>query len=778
MITLYEGITTTSSPATFTSMPYPLVDAIDCTVTEERNGQFSLVMRYPIGGTYWTKIIPDAIIMADPRPNADPEPFRIYEIEQVIDGVVTARANHIVYDLDGIGPVSIAAITENWTNLDDFISSVNTNWFQYLNRCFRLENDGLTSTSSIPQGTGVMQTLWSVIGYVANAFNAELKYEWVNGVCVITFCAARGVQKPTVISYGVNLVGLDRKLYTGDLYSSVCAYYSKDNDLVYGYANTSYTARERILFVNVTDKFASVPTQEEIDAEAANYVATHDFNPSSDLSVDFVPMENTTEYSVPSVPALSDGTPYAYRPSGGSLALGIRNRETDSLIGGTVAWNQICDNDFVNHYAKTGSPTVTKSGDTTTITVGDANALVYLKGAYRSLFAQIGHKLLVFFKGYDATNKGNSKVKFSFVSSATTGSTRDYEFQSDSFIYSSIADVYGFGIYFTNVTSGDSVSFDGVSVINLTAMFGSTIADYVYTLESGTAGAGIAWLKRYGFFSNNYYPYHATTLESVNTSAHVMRDSSDSIIGNYPLDPDLQLRGILKKDASNNLYYDGDTYAADGTVMRKYGTMTLDGVTSGRKFTGAWGSTNNGYAVYWSGVLNKRTDVICDRFVYSSLGYSTAPLYSFVGGSGSLTTWTFVLPSTVTTLAEANQWLESNPTTFVYNLATPTAETADAYTNPQVVDSSGTEQYVDAAYTAGTRDFEMPVGHYTEYTFAPEDTALYLCDTATVDASLIGVTATAKCVKVIYNVLTDKYDKVTVGTVQADIVDTILKLGE
>lgn len=699
MITLYEGITTTSSPATFTSMPYPLVDAIDCTVTEERNGQFSLVMRYPIGGTYWTKIIPDAIIMADPRPNADPEPFRIYEIEQVIDGVVTARANHIVYDLDGIGPVSIAAITENWTNLDDFISSVNTNWFQYLNRPFLLANDGLTSTTTIPQGTGVMQTLWAVIGYVANAFNAELKYEWENGVCVITFCAARGVQKPTVISYGVNLVGLDRKLYTGDLYSSVCAYYSKDNDLVYGYANTSYTARERILFVNVTDKFASVPTQEEIDAEAANYVATHDFNPSSDLSVDFVPMENTTEHSVPSVPALSDGTPYVYRPSGGSLDLGIRNRETDSLIGGTVAWNQL---------VQTNSTSVTVPS---------------------------GHKYLSRINGTNA-----------------------------------IA-----------ISNGSAISInDGTkdNVFDLTAMFGSTIADYAYTLESGTAGSGIAWLKRYGFFSNDYYPYHAATLESVNTSAHVMRDSSDAIIGNYPLDPDLQLRGILKKDASNNLYYDGDTYSADGTVTRKYGTMTLDGVTSGRKFTGAWGSTNNGYAVYWSGVLNRRTDVICDKFVYSNLGYSTAPLYSFVGGSGSITTWTFVLPSTVTTLAEANQWLESNPTTFVYNLATPTTESADPYTNPQVVDSSGTEQYVDAAYTAGTRDFEMPVGHYTEYTFVPEDTALYLCDTATVDASLIGVTATAKCVKVIYNVLTYKYDKVTVGTVQADIVDTILKLWE
>lgn len=296
MITLYDGITTTTSPATFTGLPFPLNDVIDCTVTEERNGQFSLAMRYPIGGAYWAKIIPDAIIMASPRPNADPEPFRIYEIEQVIEGVVTARANHIVYDLDGLGPFSISAITEYWTNLDDFISSVNTGWFQYRNMCFLLVNDGLTSTSTIPQGTGVMQTLWAVIGYIANAFNAELKYEWVNGVCVITFCAARGVQKPTIISYGVNLVALDRKLYTGDLYSSVCAYYNNANDLIYGWANTPYTARERTLFVNVTDKFNSVPTQEEIDAAAQEYVDTHDFNPLSDLSVEFVPLQNTTDY--------------------------------------------------------------------------------------------------------------------------------------------------------------------------------------------------------------------------------------------------------------------------------------------------------------------------------------------------------------------------------------------------------------------------------------------------------------------------------------------------
>lgn len=46
---------------------------------------------------------------------------------------------------------------------------------------------------------------------------------------------------------------------------------------------------------------------------------------------------------------------------------------------------------------------------------------------------------------------------------------------------------------------------------------------------------------------------------------------------------------------------------------------------------------------------------------------------------------------------------------LVYELATPTTETADPFTDPQIVDDWGTEEYVD------TRDVPMPVGHDTLY---------------------------------------------------------------
>ena len=46
---------------------------------------------------------------------------------------------------------------------------------------------------------------------------------------------------------------------------------------------------------------------------------------------------------------------------------------------------------------------------------------------------------------------------------------------------------------------------------------------------------------------------------------------------------------------------------------------------------------------------------------------------------------------------------------LVYELATPTTETADTFENPQLVDNWGTEEYTDS------REVQIPVGHITKY---------------------------------------------------------------
>ena len=57
-----------------------LSDAISCTVTEERNGQYELHMEYPAGGVHAADILNSRIIYAVPADNRDPQPFRIYRV--------------------------------------------------------------------------------------------------------------------------------------------------------------------------------------------------------------------------------------------------------------------------------------------------------------------------------------------------------------------------------------------------------------------------------------------------------------------------------------------------------------------------------------------------------------------------------------------------------------------------------------------------------------------------------------------------------------------------
>lgn len=50
---------------------------------------------------------------------------------------------------------------------------------------------------------------------------------------------------------------------------------------------------------------------------------------------------------------------------------------------------------------------------------------------------------------------------------------------------------------------------------------------------------------------------------------------------------------------------------------------------------------------------------------------------------------------------------------------------------------------------------------------------VYLCDTVNVEFPELGVSATAKCIKTVFNVLTDKYDKLELGSARSNLATTI-----
>lgn len=119
----------------------------------------------------------------------------------------------------------------------------------------------------------------------------------------------------------------------------------------------------------------------------------------------------------------------------------------------------------------------------------------------------------------------------------------------------------------------------------------------------------------------------------------------------------------------NQTVYGGTLDMATGVLTVDRKMVTLDGVE--KKFRGTWGATNNGYAVYWNDDIPRDSSAISNRFVASRFGVDNMPLGSFVGNSGVIGTWTFILPSSITSKNEADAWLVENPTTIVYHLTIP-----------------------------------------------------------------------------------------------------------
>ena len=78
--------------------------------------------------------------------------------------------------------------------------------------------------------------------------------------------------------------------------------------------------------------------------------------------------------------------------------------------------------------------------------------------------------------------------------------------------------------------------FSGVKLMyqlfDLTQMFGSTIADYIYSLEQSQAGAGVAWFKK--LFPADYYPYSEPTIISSQTDRVDVASADGTITQQIP----------------------------------------------------------------------------------------------------------------------------------------------------------------------------------------------------------------------------------------------------
>lgn len=174
----------------------------------------------------------------------------------------------------------------------------------------------------------------------------------------------------------------------------------------------------------------------------------------------------------------------------------------DKVCGKSVVLNQLVEHG--NFDAISGWTGGTVSGNVLTIT-GTSDGTMNL-ALYLDMNIPSGHKTLAMCDVY-CGSANIARIRFQFNSLSTVSVSAN--------TWTSVGQI---GISDTsmrvgvqmNGIKGETYKYRNFVCFDLTAMFGTTIADYIYSLEQANAGAGVAWFKK--LFPKDYYPYSEPTI--------------------------------------------------------------------------------------------------------------------------------------------------------------------------------------------------------------------------------------------------------------------------
>ena len=272
----------------------------------------------------------------------------------------------------------------------------------------------------------------------------------------------------------------------------------------------------------------------------------------------------------------------------------------------------------------------------------------------------------------------------------------------------------------TNVR-GESIKISGLT----NGASGTLILEYIFFDKNGSALAykdvtnqtiDYTLPDNVGVCTARLYIYSGKTYDHIKCKPMIRLSSIEDATYEpyseltYPTSP-IDLRGLYKLDANNNLYADGDVYNADGSVSRKYGIVDLGSLTYQYNSQSAY--------FYTSDVTLRKygSGVICISSLYTDLGDKSASDMATVANMSMASNDNSILikfKNTSYTDPSAFKTAMSG-VYLIYELATPTTESTTPFTSPQSLDNVTLEEYLDS------RDYPLPVGHITNYMGASDE---------------------------------------------------------
>ena len=276
------------------------LEAISCTVNEERNGLFELEMTIAQDALHADAIEMQSIIMAKVPDKQNLQAFRVYKITKPVGGVFAVYAQHISYPLSFI-PVMPFAITASSSACNATLQAMITNAVETCPFTFTTD---VTTVSSYKQTApaSIRSRLGGVEGSVLDQFGGE--YSWDN--YDVYLYKNRGVTTPTVtLRYGKNITDLNQEENIADTITGIVPYWqSSEGDttvtLPEKVIDSQYASAypyKRTVPYDFSSTWEEEPTEAQLRAKAQAYMNASGVGvPKVSIKVSFINLADTEEY--------------------------------------------------------------------------------------------------------------------------------------------------------------------------------------------------------------------------------------------------------------------------------------------------------------------------------------------------------------------------------------------------------------------------------------------------------------------------------------------------
>lgn len=284
-----------------------LSDALSCTVTRDTDGGFDLSMTYPVQGSNAKSLALNNWLYCPVGGSLGPQYFRIDQVSQSIDGVVTVHASHSTYN--SLAIVATAFTAGNRTQVGYWA------WYQALLTAINtVDTTQMGSflvsgfTDELPVNGVAYEAPVSLKQAVLDAIkDRDIILLYDNFSLRLWKATALGSSPAFRIRYGRDMLTYDTSADSTDFYTHVFPYYvTSDGELVthgndiYPLENlpSEYQSYRRIQAVNLADYYDDLTYRVDgaiVQSIIDDWLDAHPWNPfPQEISVSQIPQDKNS----------------------------------------------------------------------------------------------------------------------------------------------------------------------------------------------------------------------------------------------------------------------------------------------------------------------------------------------------------------------------------------------------------------------------------------------------------------------------------------------------